>query len=175
VLCQVLFNKHWNADLHEPLFRMHRVIGHSLSFELSHEDRKHLDEYWQSQLAKEQHPMYWNLLEAKRPNVRKLKMLPKRMIARLFVYFALLTAGLLFVVIPSTYRHQSLRSFGLSSSTLNLVFLFFAVTTLVTEICQLFARSTILKREASNLRCLGFDRVPLKFLLANHHVKSQQC
>jgi len=164
VLFAVCFDKQWNIRCRAPLFRMHKMIGHSFSFELSREERNHLTDFWHDEIEKDNND-YLSYQESKKGVFKHFKMLPKTMILRFVGYIILLISGLLFVLIPSHLRHKALKHCGLSDHKANLIWLLYLTMTMMGELCQLLAQTTILKREPSTLRCLGFDRAPLKFVV----------
>ena len=139
VLFTVICDKQWNAKCRAPLFRMHKLIGHSLSFDLSREERSRLTDYWQDEVEKESQ-MYWSYSEPKSRDLKNIKMLPKSMVARFVGYFALLVSGFLFVVIPSHLRDKALKHCGLSNHhSASLIWLFYLTMTMMGELCQLLA------------------------------------
>ena len=109
--------------------------------------------------------MYWSMDDDLNKKENNTKLLPKSLIAIFIGYFLVMLIGVLFLVIPNQIRKYTLTEFGLDSDrSQNLIFLGFFTLKLLGELCQMFARTTILKREPSSLRILGFDRAPLKLI-----------
>lgn len=160
----VLFDKGWNIKQRAPLFRLHKLLQPgNVSLALSREENNRLNAYWDEEVDKD-YKMYWSYTESRREPDFNLKMLPKALICRFIGYFILVISAVLFVLLPTNLRKEALMASGLVYRTENLVFLAFLVLSFAGEACQLIAKSTVLKREPSTLRILGFDRAPMKFI-----------
>ena len=83
-------------------------------------------------------------------------------------YYCIALLGLIFVVLPTEFRANTLTACGLDpNQARNLIYLAFLVIKYQGHICQMFVACTVLKREPSTFRMLGMDRAPLKLLPIN--------
>jgi hypothetical protein len=132
----VLFEKNWNVKRRAPLFRLHKLLGRwSPNSELSRDEKKSLDEYWDSEVE-DTKKMFWSMEDDSNRKENNTKILSKSLIAIFVGYALVLLSSVFFLIIPSQFRKETLDECGLDPNRAeNLIFLGFFTLKLQGEVC----------------------------------------